>query len=837
MRLSAAFSAAAGVCAALGLAALAPAPAHAVGFLVPTRADLEPLMIRNHRVTVTVRERSAETRVDQTFTNNTDQVLEATYVFPIPAGATVSGFAMWVNGRRQQGELLDAGRARTVYEGIVARMRDPGLVEMMGGNLFRARVYPIQPRSDQRIEVTFTELLDYEGGVVHYRYPLRTTGRAASTLEAFSIRADIVSRTPIRAVYSPTHTIDVSRPDDHHATVGFEAHATALENDFDLYYGVQDRDVGLSLLTHRLGADDGYFLAMIAPRADVTEREIAAKEVLFVIDTSGSMAGDKIARARTALDYMVQRLRPTDRFQVVRFSTDVETLFEGGTSVEATPANVERARRFVRGFVAAGGTAIDDALGTAMRLRAPAPALPRMVVFLTDGMPTIGETSPERIVSTVERIAGNARTFVFGVGDDVNTTFLDSLASRTRGVGDYFRDGLEMERRLSAFFDRVAYPLLTDLALHIPGASVHDVYPRDLGHLYRGGQLLVVGRYRGDGAARVELSAHVSGEQAERSFAFDVAFPQAQEQNAFLPRLWATRKIGYLLDEIRLRGERAELRDEVVVLARRFGIVTPYTSYLVAEDELVAPEGVAVAPIARGGDMRFEAPPPVVVAGQQGQAARMPARDPAPAAPAPAAADFAGFRSSTVTSYDFEDDGVDGSLQRPGGEAMAVRGRGGSSGGGGGVSLGNRGGSLGGGRPAGVTAPRTSPPPPPMLAPSGGMGESGRRVSQRLRTMREAERVGDSSSTASRFALGRSFRDAGGGVWVDSRYRRGMRELRLVWGSPAYFALVRARPDLAPALALGERVTITLDQDRAIVVDPGASIEMTAERVTQFLAH
>jgi Ca-activated chloride channel family protein len=759
---------------ASALAALVYAsPASAIGLLMPTDASVAPLAIRNHRVSVAIRERVAETTIEQTFVNHTASTLEATYVFPIPEGASISDFAMYIGGRRVQGELLEAARARQIYEDIVARMRDPGLVEHLGGNLFRARVFPIAPSSEQRIELRFTQALSYEGSVIHYRYPLATGGRAASTLEDFTLSASIVSRTPIRAVYSPTHAIDVQRADDHRVTVGYEGQRVRLDTDFDLYFGVQDRDVGLSLLTHRPAGDEGYFLALIAPRTEVTEREIAAKEVLFVFDTSGSMAGDKIDRAKAALDYMLARLRPSDRFQVVRFSTDVEALFDGG-SVAASPENVARARTFGRTFVAAGGTAIDPALSLALRTRVPSGDLPRMVVFLTDGMPTIGETDPARIVNGVRSTAGNARIFVFGVGNDVNTTFLDQVAAVSDGTGDYFRDGAELERRLSSFYDRIAYPLLTDLELTLPGISAFDVYPRDLGHLYRGDQLMVVGRYRRGARASIQLSGRASHERARREFAYDVQFADQEPANDWLPRLWATRKVGFLLDAIRLGGERPELRDEVVSLGQRFGIVTPYTSYLVVEDEAV-PEGVA--PLVRGPE---PAPPP----------------------------EFRNFQQS-VTTYDFEDDLATGELVRPDGEETRIR------------------------RP--TRRPATDPTSPASVAPTGGSGEQGRAISRRVRDMREAERSApEEASTPTRFEGGRTFREVGG-MWVDTAYRRSMRTFRVRYASAAYFSLLSRRPDLRRALSLGTRVTITLGNGTAIVVDEAESSASSAGDVDQIL--
>ncbi|MCC6875874.1 MAG: VWA domain-containing protein [Sandaracinaceae bacterium] len=779
--------------AGLPLLFLAPT-AHAIGYLVPTRPDIEPLAIRYHRVTVSIRERVAETRIEQAFLNHTSETLEATYVFPIPEGATVSGFALWIDGRRQEGELLASAQARQIYEQIVRRMQDPGLVEHLGGNLLRARVFPIAPGSEQRLEIRFTSTLDYRGSVVHYRYPLRTSGRAAATLQDFTLSADLVSRTPIRAIYSPSHTISISRSGEHRATIGFEQGRAALDRDFDLYYTVQDSDVGLSLLTHRPPGEDGYFLAMIAPRSEVTEREIAAKEVVFVFDTSGSMAGDKIARARTALDYMLARLSPSDRFQLVRFSTDVEAFFDRELSVPATPENVARARWFANHFVPAGGTAIHPALQLALR-SPPRADLPRIVVFLTDGMPTVGETDIVRIIEDTARSARATRLYAFGVGDDVNTSVLDALAPRTGGAGDYFRDGAELEQRMSAFYDRIAYPLLTDLALSFPGLAVYDVYPRDLGHLYRGGQLLVTGRYRGQGESQLRLEGRVAHERDRRAFVFPVAFPPAEPRNEFLPRIWATRKIGFLLDAIRLQGESAELRDEVVQLAQRFGIVTPYTSYLVVEDPSILPPVLARAPSPAPRLPEPEESPPS--AGSGGGGGAQTEMD--------AARDFHSFEQAIMPAPAPD-------------RAPPPRA--------------NSGGGGGGGGPA-ATSVRPPAPRLALPAPAGGQGEEGRRLARRLREMREAERS-SSVPSATRFVAGRAFRSVQG-AWVDGRYRREMSILRIRTNGDAYFQLLRDRPELRAALALGERVVVTLDERRALVVDPDAP-EPSADSVRAFLA-
>lgn len=846
-----------------------PLSAHSAGLLIPTDGTLGPLAIRSHRVAVTVHERIAETRVVQVFRNNTDRVLEGTYIFPIPAGASVSGFAMTVNGVRQEGQVLEAAEARTIYEGIVARLRDPGLVEHMGGNLFRARVFPIPARGDQTVEIRFTQTLDYQSSTLHYRYPLRTSGPQATTLEDFTLAATINSRTPIRAVYSPTHRIDTTRRNDHAVTVGFEEGRAALDRDFDLYYTVADGDVGLSVLTHHPTGEDGYFLMMVAPRTEVTEREIIGKDILFVCDTSGSMAGEKMTNARQALRAWIERLNPDDTFNILRFSTDVEQFSE--SSLSASPDNRARALRFVNSFEASGGTAIAPALTQALAIPARRGA-PRIVVFLTDGMPTVGETDTRRIIEMVsQRNASTGQIFAFGLGDDVNTTFLDLLAQQNRGGADYAGSGAEMSSLLTSFYNMIAFPVLADLRLALRGADAYDIYPRDLGTLYRGGQLVVTGRYRTPGDVRVALTATVAGQDQPRTFEWPVGLPARGEENGFIQRVWATRKVGYLLDEIRLRGENPELRDSVITLARRFGIVTPYTSYLVTEPEMANERA------------RFEQPPatlpsPVNVNVQaQGNfpvsgfrvpdttATARPAREssiddlrnrtgsgPVAMRPTTRGATTAPPATTTASAAPAARPRRALSAEESQMDFSAFQSLGGAAAGGGTAAV----------RPAPVMP---APPPPADPRPTGSFaqppsrvvvqhsqirmatptpqqpaantapaapapsvdatGEAGRRVASSLRALRDAERV-TTSAGSSRFVAGRSLvlRD---GTWTEEGITGSPRELHIRSLSRSYFTLLRLRPALRELLAVGTEVRFRLDASRVIVV--GASQPDTSD--------
>jgi Ca-activated chloride channel family protein len=826
------------------LAVLGSAPeAHATGLLLPTDGSVGPLAIRSHRVTVAVHERIAETRVVQVFRNNTDRQLEGTYIFPLPAGATVSGFAMMVNGVRQEGQVVEAAEARRIYEGIVARLQDPGLVEYMGSNLFRARVFPIPARGDQTVELRFTQTLDYASGTLHYRYPLRTAGPQSSTLEDFTLSATIDSRVPIRAVYSPSHRVDTVRHGDHQAVVGFEQGRASLDRDFDLFYTVADGDVGLSVLTHHPVGEDGYFLMMVAPRTEVTEREIIGKDILFVCDTSGSMAGEKMDHARQALRAWIERLNPDDTFNILRFSTDVEQLSEA--SLSASPDNRARAQRFVNTFEASGGTAIGPALTQALNIPVRRGA-PRMVVFLTDGMPTVGDTDVQHIVSSVrERNGSTAQIFVFGLGDDVNTTFLDLLAQQNRGAADYARSGAEMSSLLAGFYNMIAFPVLADLRLALRGADAYDLYPRDLGTLYRGSQLVVTGRYRTPGATTVALTATVAGQAEPRTFDWPVTLPPRDESNSFIPRVWATRKTGYLLDEIRLRGENPELRDSVIQLARRFGIVTPYTSYLVTEDQNQAPVNLdeereepaarwqqdrpmngAPGPVGgfrRPAPVTTIAPPRMMGPMQPGSSQSIDdLRNRVRASPAtpPAEPSRAPVARRAMRSGDSDGSPDFAAFESLGGAAPS--------------GAATRGAGAGAMPPvvqhnimlnAPAATPSAAPPAPPARPSVEATGEAGRRVSSSLRALREAQ-TSTGNAGSSRYVAGRALvlRD---GIWIEEGITGTPRELHVRTMSRSFFTLLRLRPELRELLSLGREIRFRLDASRVVVI--GASQPDTAD--------
>jgi Ca-activated chloride channel family protein len=443
------------------------APACGTGIMLPKGPDIPALAIKSHRVKVVISDQVARTQVEQVFLNNTDQQLEATFIFPLPAGASVSEFAMMMNGKRVVGELLEKNRARGIYTDIVRRMKDPALLEYAGSNLFKASVFPIPPRGEQKIDLSYSEVVKLESGLAEYVFPLKTGERYSRTMDDFSVSVELESKIPLKSVYSPTHTVEVVRKSDTKALVSCEEPRGALDRDFRLLYALSDKDFGLNLLTHRPKDQDGCFLMMIAPKTDVKEAEILPKDVCFVIDTSGSMSGEKMEQARKALEYCVNSLGDKDRFNITRFSTDVEVFSESLKPVGKSAR--KEAAEFIGKLVARGGTDINFALERTLTMKTDGKR-PYLVVFLTDGRPTIGMTEPAEILNNVRKHnQSNTRIFVFGVGLEVNTHLLDQLADQTRATTQYVAPDEDIEVKVSALYDRVSAPVLANLKVELQG--------------------------------------------------------------------------------------------------------------------------------------------------------------------------------------------------------------------------------------------------------------------------------------------------------------------------------------------------------------------------------
>jgi Ca-activated chloride channel family protein len=578
-------------CALLSLfvAILAPMLIRADGFIVindgpavPGHFSFAPLEVTYHRVTVDITDQIAVTHVDQEFYNPNGRQLEGTYLFPLPEGSHIDKFSMDINGTMMDAELLPADKAKSLYEEIVRKAKDPALLEYVGRDAFKVRIFPIEPNSRKHIKISYTQLLKSDTGLTEYAYPLNTEKFSARPLNEVSIKINLNCAQSLKGVYSPSHNCDIHRQGDHQATITYGDHNVRPDTDFKVIFSQDPKAIGISLLTYRSAADQGYFLLMASPGNSTKTDGAEPKDITFVLDTSGSMAGAKMEQAKKALGFCLANLNDTDRFEIIRFSTDIEPFFQ--KLVPASQKNVDKATTFVKGLKAIGATAIDEALKAALACERDA-RRPYVVIFLTDGLPTIGERSEDRIVEHTQSRCGNVRIFPFGIGTDVNTHLLDRLASATNAISQYVLPEEDIEVKLSNFYTKIKEPALTSVQMNLGGEGIKtsEIYPNVLPDLFKGQMLFAFGRYGGHGKGTVKITGMLNGQKQD--FTTDVNFTADDTKNAFIPRLWATRRVGWLLDEIRLHGESKELKDEVVHLAREHGIVTPYTAFLIIEDE------------------------------------------------------------------------------------------------------------------------------------------------------------------------------------------------------------------------------------------------------------
>ncbi len=594
--------------------------ANAQGVIVPIICDIRPcrpiprprpvpipnaLPVKSIKIDTKINGQVATTRVEQVFRNDTPYTLEGTYFFPIPETAAIVEFAIWENGKKLVGEVRTREEARRIYDEIVRRQKDPGLLEYAGKDLFQASIFPIPPNSDKKLEMTYSQVLKAESGTVAYRYPLGTGrnlwtnprpipmsendssgfSRKSNNPQKFGMvsgKIEIIGKEALRNIYSPSHKIEVNNKGETSATVSFET--SSSDSDFQLFYGLSNNDFGMSLLTYREAGKDGYFLLQLSPKDNLSERELLNKDIVFVLDTSGSMADEgKMEKARAALLFGIRNLRDGDRFNVISFAGE-EHLMES-RMITANSQGKSRGEEFVQKLAPTGGTNINDALRAALR-QFDSSERPKMLVFMTDGLPTVGESNVEKIVANAKELrVEDLRLFTFGVGYDVNTRLLDKLAAENSGAADYVEPKEDLEIKVSNFFTKVNSPVLTNLEMDFGVVQTDLLYPRNLTDIFKGTQLSLIGRYKNTSDIE-NITLHLKGKTGKQTRTFNYAnldFPMRAEKNDFLPRLWATRRVGWLMEQIRSNGEQKELRDEVVDLGTRYGIVTPYTSYLATD--------------------------------------------------------------------------------------------------------------------------------------------------------------------------------------------------------------------------------------------------------------
>ena len=564
--------------------------AAADGVIVPVQPLPEPVRlghfysVKYHRVKVEIQDQAVTTWVEQAFINETDRSVEVQYLFPIPRNAAIHKFSLIVDGKEMEGRILPRDEARRIYESIVRRQRDPALLEYVDQGMFQTNVFPLPPRGERVVKLSYTELLTADGDRLEYRYPLNTEKFSHKVLEEVRIDFDLKSNSPVKTVYSPTHDFKPRWDGNQHVSGHWSDENVRPANDFRLFWTLSEDRVGATLFSYRPhGGEDGFFLILASPQMDLTSQKPIPKNLILVLDISGSMTGEKIEQARGAARFITDNLNPEDRFNLILYNSTVDPLWD-----ELHPCS-DQAKREVLDRIAqihaTGSTDIHAALMLALQ-QLPRNDRPSYLIFLTDGLPTAGVTDINQILEAVQ--SGNtrkARLFAFGVGFDVNTLLLDRLGADNSGMADYVPPKEDIEAKVSSFYAKIQNPALTEPSLDFASLRVRDVFPQKLPDLFYGGQLILAGRYRDWGSRAVTLTGRTP--QGKSSFRYDLTFAERTdaEEFAFVARLWAQRKIGWLIEQIRLHGQNQELVNEVVDLSTRYGIMTQYTSFLADEDQ------------------------------------------------------------------------------------------------------------------------------------------------------------------------------------------------------------------------------------------------------------
>jgi Ca-activated chloride channel homolog len=552
-------------------------------------------------VSVEVTGRVARVEVEEWFRNNGGGLGESDYLYPLPSGAVFNNFSLFQGDKELRGETMNADQARAIYENIVRQQKDPALIELAGHGLLRSRVFPIATGETRKITLRYTQVLGRAGDALQFKYAAGIRSSGTMPMNRPMVRNPVPQRDvamPIArdaapltftmtindgasygAPFSPTHELNVQRSGGR-LTV---RPANQLHGDVEVFLPVIRGLVGMTIVSHRPSSEPGFFMLTLSP-GNVDAAPVA-RDVTVVVDVSGSMSGEKMMQARNAIRAMLESLNRNDRFRLIAFSDQVRTYRPEWTAV--SPQTLHNAGTWVDRLHAEGGTNISGALKEAFAEESPESRLP-FVLFITDGLPSVGEQNPERIAARVEQTRGRTRVFAFGVGYDVNTYLLDRLSAAARGSTQYVQPTEDVERAISRLAQKIQRPVLTDLQIVNAPGRIEQVFPAQLPDLFADEELVIFGRYDGRGALRAPIT--ITGRRAGRTETFSTVavLPAHEEDNEFMAKLWASRKVGALTQQLKLQGQNTELLNELRETALRYGIITEYTSYLVQEEDMTA---------------------------------------------------------------------------------------------------------------------------------------------------------------------------------------------------------------------------------------------------------
>jgi len=547
--------------------------------VLPEKRVRKKPYIKEAEIKIDVIEQVAHVKIKQRFYNPNSFRIEGTFMFPLPADSNLTKFYFYIDGKKHKGELMDIKKARKIYEDIVRTLADPALVEYFDWNLLKMQIFPIPAYKSRTIELQYVQTLKKKGAVIELEYPL--TFALKKKIEILNIKVNLKSRFPIKTVYSPTFKIKKELITEKYYKVSYEKEDFLPENNFKLYFSASEKDIDMNLLTYKEKDDtEGFFIMFISPKYKFKQDMILPKDVVLVIDKSGSMLkGNKMVQAKEAMRFIINNLASKDRFGIVTFSSSAEKFKK--KLEKASEENKKKAVKFINEIEAGGGTNIADAYDCAFELYDKKDR-PFFVIFLTDGRPTVGDTKISEILKRIKRkFADNIRVFAFGIGSDVNTHLLRRIAEKFRGTDEYVESNESIEEKISLFYKKISKPVLSSPQITVEGIKIFDVVPDRIPDIFAGTQIQVFGKFKNTGDAKIILTGKVQGKKTQ--LVFNKKFENNFENN-YIPELWATRKIAFLLENYRLNKE-AELKEEILKLSKKYGIITPFTGIIVAPDE------------------------------------------------------------------------------------------------------------------------------------------------------------------------------------------------------------------------------------------------------------
>jgi Ca-activated chloride channel family protein len=542
-------------------------------------------------VNVKIYDQIALTTVTHEFINpiNADSV-EVVYMFPLPENAAVTDFAIW-RDRQFIFFKLVAADSGGGHQNLPGGNLDPALQNYLLPNPF---IFPAVAKEDTfRVRLSYAMLLPYDFGAIKYRYPLYNGQFSAGPLEALAMLVMFSTQRTITGMQTPNYAAGIEQHGPFQATVGYDNANFTPPKDFVIDYTLSQKEVGLFTLTYHDPADTtetaGYFVLLLEP-GEVQPSSVLNKYFTFVLDRSGSMLGVKMEQAKAAARFCVEHLNPDDFFNIVDFASDIRVY--QNEPVAATAANISQAISYIENIQANGGTNANEALLTGLSQTIPGGV--NQVVFLTDGLPTVGETNTQRILANVRAAnQNNASIFVFGVGDYIGQDLLQALADENHGTATYLKENEPISDIIANFFARISNPVLVDVKLEFDDVQVFDLYPVDLPDIFVGFQQVIAGRNQTFGAANITLKGRVA--TADTAIVYpNLIFPVQSTENSFVPKIWAKKKIDFLYARWLKENKPDALKQQIIALSVKYGVLSPFTQFK-PPDPQTGVEGVQVA--------------------------------------------------------------------------------------------------------------------------------------------------------------------------------------------------------------------------------------------------